>query len=124
MCCSMRAIIAFAVLLAATPACAAEPWMVGERGIIPGDARSITLHACNSYDDWLRFEVLRYRENDTEAAIKFLDQHCATTLTGRVVVEQVAKAPSDIPVSAALCLRPEGNPVRCLWLDSSWVRRN
>jgi hypothetical protein len=123
----MRVIVAAAVLtmfLFAASAYAEQPWFVGERGTVSGDAKSFTLHACNSYDDWVRFEALRYRENDTEAAIKFLDQQCPTTITGRVVVEQVAKAPSDIPVSAALCLRPEGNPSRCIWLDSSWVRRN
>jgi hypothetical protein len=44
-------------------------------------------------------------------------------MTGRVVVEQIARPPSDIPVDAALCLRPEGEPNKCLWLDSSWLSR-
>ena len=117
----MRTITTAAALtmcLFAASAYGDQPWFVGERGTL-----SLPLEACNSYDDWVRFEVLRYRENDTEAAIKFLDHQCPATITGRVVVEQVAKAPSDIPVSAALCLRPEGNPSKCLWLDGSWLKR-
>jgi len=117
----MRAAIAAAVLttlLATASAGAEQPWRVGERGTL-----RLPLEACSSYDDWARFEMLRFRQNDPEAAIKFLDQHCPTTLNGQVIVEQVADAPPDIPISSAPCLRPVGNPNGCLWLDSSWLQR-
>ncbi len=35
-----------------------------------------------------RFEILGFREFDSEAAIKFLDQHCPTVITGPVIIEK------------------------------------
>ena len=122
----IRAAISATVLLTllSAPACAGDQWKVGDRGTL-GNTQ---LHSCNSYDDWTRFEIMRYRESDVEAAIKFLDEQCPTALTGPVVVEQVAPAPPDLigrdlDISDAVCLRRIGDPGRCLWLDSSWLQR-
>ena len=112
------AVLAF---LLATPAYAETQWFVGARGTLPGNAGSFALQACSSYNDWARFESLRYLQYDAEAAVKFIDQHCPTTLTGRVIVEQIARAPNGIQL-IGLCLRPMGSPAGCLWLDSSWVK--
>jgi hypothetical protein len=115
----MRATIIAAALvtLLIAPVCAAEEFWIGERGTL-----TLPLEACNSYDDWARFEILRYRELDDDAAIKFLDQHCPTVITGPVVIEDLKKPPADLGMSTTgLCLRRAGEPSRCLWLDSGWL---
>ena len=113
----LRGIALIAMLIASDGVLAQQPWFIGEHGTI--GSIGIGLHGCPSYEDWVRFEVLRYRENDVEAAIKFLDQQCPTTIpNGNVVVEEIAKPPSDIPLDFALCLRPVADPRSCLWLDS------
>jgi hypothetical protein len=114
----MRAAFAAVALmtLLIAPAGAGELW-VGEHGKL-----TLPLEACNSYDDWARFEILRYRELDDEAAIKFLDEHCPTVITGPVIIEQIENAPPDLGMTVpAVCLRRVGDPGRCLWLDSGWL---
>ena len=114
----MRAAVAAIVLtLIAAPACADEPWFVGEHARLNNP-----LKACNSFEDWARFEIMRYREFDSEAAVKFLDEHCPTVITGPVVIEQIAQPPADLGMpSVAVCLRRIGDPGRCLWVDSGWL---
>jgi hypothetical protein len=105
------------VALLIAPAFAGDEFWIGERGTLNNP-----LEACNSYDDWARFEILRFREFDDDAAIKFLDQHCPTVLTGPVIIEEFKKPPSNLGMSTfGLCLRRVGDPGRCLWLDSGWL---
>ncbi|SRR5579884_552198 len=115
----MRAVCAAIVLtsLFAVSAYSEEPLFVGERGLL-----NAPFEACNSFQDWARFEILRYREFDDEAAVKFLDQHCSTIITGPVIVEKIERPPPDLHMlTVAVCLRPVGSSDPCLWLDSGWL---